>query len=140
MARAIDLDPPMMFRFGVVDIDVSDDPKQMGMTVVRLSPDGCLTGPGNLTVRSRLQQPIIDLLSRKGSRSIQVLAYGRDHQDHTKADFVFHVSGARPGDGKVATIEWDATKSGVLYIEATMPYDSLIVTSGEPIDQLAAQA
>jgi hypothetical protein len=136
MARAGYTDPPVSFEFGFYD----DEDGPMGLSNVIISPTGNLNGPGSITIRGVARIQISRFMAYKDSRSLKVTAYGRGHPLNDDPDLVFHVFGARPVDGKVAPIKWDATDSSVLYMEVSIPYDSMVVTTSALIEQLAAQA
>jgi len=137
MARSIDHDPPMVFKFSFKDIEDG----HIGLSNVRISPDGHLRGPGKITVRGAFKEPLVRLLSSKENRDATVTVHTTSSQPLVdEPTFVVHVFGIRLADTKVADISWDACKSDVLCLEATAPYTSLVVTSGALIEQLAAQA
>ena len=136
MARANYTDPILSFKFGFFDNE--DGP--MGLSNVIISPAGNLNGPGSIMLRGAAKIRLSQLMSEKDSRSMRVTAFSSGRPLEDEPDLVFHVFGARPADGKVAPIKWDAADGSVLYMEVSVPYDSLIVTTGALIEQMAAQA
>ena len=137
MARSIDHDPPMVFKFSFKDADDG----YIGLSNVTISPDGHLRGTGKVTVRGAFKEPLVRLLSSKENRDAIVTVHNTSSQPtDAEPTFVVHLFGIRLAETKVADITWDACKSDALCLEATAPYTSLIVTSGVLIEQLAAQA
>jgi len=135
MARATVTDPPMMFRFSLTDVEDG----YLGLSAIKVRPDGQLNGPGQVTIVGAFRAKLVRFMEHQSPRNLEIAVFDRV-SGIDRPERIVHLTDVRPWAGRAGPIEWDATKSEVLLLRARMPYARLVVTSGNILERIAAQA